>query len=377
MSESIRVLFAAGGTGGHIFPALAVAQAMQSLAPAVQVSFVGTRHGLESRLVPRYGFAVDYVDVRFLKGTRLLKKLKHMALLPRSAWQCWRLLRRLRPQVVIGAGGYVSGPLVAMASLMGIPTAIMEQNAIAGLTNRLLGPLVRRVFVSFPGVSYPFKAKKIRALGNPVREMGDAVADRERRAEALHVLVFGGSQGAVPLNRQVPRALRALGEQGTKLVVRHQAGQGRQAETEEAYAGFAGQVEVSAFIDEMPGAYRWADLVICRAGATSLAELKAAGKAAILVPFPRAAHDHQTRNAEAMVAADAAWMLTDDDLAGDALVTLLQRLLGDPEEVRLRAAKALALAQPEAARDVARESLGMAGWKDPAAARDAAEKGVS
>lgn len=370
-SRAPTVLFAAGGTGGHIYPALAVADAMTELVPGLQVVFVGTSHGLESHIVPRHGrYPLELIDVRFLKGVGPLKTLKHLALLPRSGWQSWRLLRRVRPGLVIGAGGYASGPVVGIAALTGRPTAILEQNAIPGLTNKLLGRFVDRVFVSFEAQRFvgAFAEHKVRALGNPVRSMQVEGADVARTPGATHVLVFGGSQGARSLNEEMPRILGELAarlgpEAASRLVVRHQSGRGRDAPVRAAYAerGLGERAVVSEFIDDMPGAYAWADLVVCRAGATSCAELKAAGKAAVLVPFPHAAHNHQEENARAMLEAGAAQMVLDEAMSGSAMVDVLERCLREPDAVRAMEARARELAQPLAAHDVARECLALMG----------------
>lgn len=367
------VLFAAGGTGGHIYPALAVADALCELVPGTRVAFVGTAHGLESHIVPRHGrYPLELIDVRFLKGVGALKTVKHLALLPRAGWQSWRLLRRYQPDLVVGAGGYASGPVVGMAALTGRCSAIMEQNAIPGLTNRVLSRFVRRIFVSFEAERYgaAFKPDKVRALGNPVRSMQVDAPDVARSPGRRHVLIFGGSQGARSLNEEMPRILASLGADGADLVVRHQSGRGRDAPVREAYAsqGFAGQATVSEFIDDMPGAYAWADLVVCRAGATTCAELKAAGKPAVLVPFPHAAHNHQEKNALAMVEAGAAQMVRDDEMKGAHMAEVLRRCMAEPEATQRMAARATELAQPRAAHDVARECLALMGH--PVATRD-------
>ncbi|MDX9719705.1 MAG: undecaprenyldiphospho-muramoylpentapeptide beta-N-acetylglucosaminyltransferase [Myxococcota bacterium] len=350
------IMLAAGGTGGHIFPAIAVADALVVQAPELRCVFVGTEYGLEKRLVSQAGYPLEFIDVRYLKGTSLATKFKHGALLPRAAWQCYKLLRKHKPGLVLGAGGYASGPLVAMASMMDIPTAIMEQNAIPGLTNRLLAGFVDKVFVSFEAERYAFAAHKVRALGNPVRNMSATADAADGR---FHLLVFGGSQGARSLNQQLPRILGSLGEAAQTLSVRHQAGRGQADAVREAYANFTGEVEVSEFIDDMPSAYANSQLIVCRAGATSVAEIKAAGRAAVLVPFPRAAHNHQEKNAQAMVDAGAAWMIRDRELEGDRLRELLLECIAHPERLQQRAQAAAALAQPNAARDVAAECLTM------------------
>ncbi|PJB34077.1 MAG: undecaprenyldiphospho-muramoylpentapeptide beta-N-acetylglucosaminyltransferase [Deltaproteobacteria bacterium CG_4_9_14_3_um_filter_63_12] len=360
------VLFAAGGTGGHIYPAIAVADAMRELEPSLEAIFVGTEYGLETQIVPKHGYTLETIDVRFLKGTSPLVKMKHLFLLPRSGWQSWRLLRKYRPSLVVGAGGYASGPVVGIAACTGRNTAILEQNAIPGLTNRLVGRFVDRVFVSFEPERYPFNPKKIRALGNPVRSMVATTADVDRQPGRVNVLIFGGSQGAKSLNEQMPRILASLGEAAGGLSVRHQSGKGRDEAVRKAYEGFAGQSRVGEFIDDMPGAYQWADIIVCRAGATTVAELKAAGKAAILVPFPFAAHNHQEENAKALVDVGAALMVRDSEMEGDRMGALLTMCIEHPETLTKMAKKAAAIAQPRAAQQVAESCLEMMGLREAA-----------
>lgn len=357
-NDPYNILMAAGGTGGHIFPALAVADALRELDPRAQISFVGTSYGLEGRLVPAHGYPIDMIHVRYLKGVKLWKLPQRVLGLSRSAWESWRLLRRLKPAMVIGAGGYVSGPVTGIASLCRIPTAIMEQNAIPGLTNRLLMPFVKRVFTSFEDSPYAYPQEKLRYYGNPIRSMEVETPDAPREDGKLHVLVFGGSQGAQSLNEHVPRVLAELS--GAKdIFVRHQCGRNREEDTRARYEGFGGRADVVEFIEGMPGAYRWADLVICRSGATTVAELKAAGKPSLLVPFPRAAHNHQEKNAQALVDVGAARIVLDADLAGTTLREQIEGLLSDPTALQEMRDAALAHAQPDAARDVAMECLRM------------------
>lgn len=367
MGERYHVLMAAGGTGGHIFPALAVADAIRAQDPNADPVFVGAAQGLESKLVPAHGYPLELIDVQpltnaknpFIAAWRVLG-------LSRSAAQSVNLLKKLRPKLVIGAGGYASGPVTAMASLFGIPSAIMEQNAIPGLTNRLLSKLVKRVFVSFASDRYPYPKQKVRAFGNPIRPMQGVPADQVKQEGKTHVLIFGGSQGAKSLNVGVPAALAALGDASASLVVRHQTGRGREPEVQDIYKmlGFRGQVEVVPFIENMPAAYAWADLVICRAGATTVAELQAAAKPSILIPFPFAAHNHQAHNAQAMVDGGAALMISDAEVAasgpaGGSLTDAISHLLRFPSVRVTMSESALALAHPNAAHDVAAECLGL------------------
>jgi UDP-N-acetylglucosamine--N-acetylmuramyl-(pentapeptide) pyrophosphoryl-undecaprenol N-acetylglucosamine transferase len=358
-----HVLMAAGGTGGHIFPALSVADALKALDPSAAPVFVGAAQGLESKLVPAHGYPLELIRVQPLANARNPLVAAWRALgLSRSAAQSVRLLRRLKPALVIGAGGYASGPVTALAALACTPTAILEQNALPGLTNRLLARLVDQVFVSFASDRYPYPPHKVRALGNPIRPIAGATPDRPRADGKTHLLIFGGSQGAATLNAALPPALAALPPAlAATLSVRHQTGRGREAEVQAAYQGFPGEVEVSPFIDAMPRAYAWSDIIICRAGATTVAELQAAAKPSVLVPFPFAAHNHQEENARAMVDAGASLMVLDAEARAQpqSLTAVLSHLLRFPSVQARMAAAAAALARPNAAHDVASACLAL------------------
>lgn len=357
---SKRIIIAAGGTGGHVFPAIALANALQKQEPSAQILFVGSSHGPERAWIEAAGYDFRAVDVRFFKGTSLWQKIKRFFMLPRSARQCSAILREVKPSVVVGSGGYVSGPMLAMATMKRYPTAILEQNAIAGLTNRILGRFVDKIFVSFD-VKYPFKASKLRFSGNPVRELAPSQTESsERSAGSLRIFVFGGSQGASSLNTGVPAALAKLAAEEQECVeVVHQCGRGKQEETIGSYAQCGCKSEVHEFIHDMGRYYTWADLLVCRAGATSIAEIQSLGKASVLVPFPYAAHQHQDKNADAMAAARASWKVSNDHIVED-LPAILRSCLQNPEILDDLAQSALALAKPQAAHDVAREVLEMA-----------------
>lgn len=351
-----KVFFAAGGTGGHVFPAIAVADAMRLQDPDLEIVFVGGDRGNEEAWATRAGYRFLLLKVDFLKGASFFKKIKNVASLPGVAKRARALLRDEAPDLVIGSGGYVSGPLVLVASRMKIPTAIMEQNAIPGLTNRLLSRFVDVIFTSFDKTE-PLPQKKVVQLGNPVRASAFVSADKEkqivRQDDRLRILVFGGSQGARRLNLDVPVALTALEPNERKRIdVWHQSGKDKFGETQAAYREAGIEGKLCEFIDDMGEAYAWADLIVCRAGATSLAEIKAAGKASVLVPFPYAAHNHQEKNADAMVAIAASWKLLDADVA-TGLGPILRQCLEHPDVIKAYAAAALKDAKPNAASDIA------------------------
>ena len=345
-----RVLIMAGGTGGHIFPGLAVARELAC--QGVEVSWLGTPLGLENRLVPAAGFELATINIAGLRGRGLAGWLAAPVRIARAMLEARRILVRRRPDCVLSMGGYVAGPGGVMARLLGIPLVLHEQNAIAGLTNRWLRPLARRVLTGFPDV-----LKGAEHCGNPVRaDISDLPPPAERfagREGPLRLLVVGGSQGALAFAETVPQALARLPE-SIRPEILHQAGRQLDA-TRDAYrrAGVAG--EVVEFIDDMAGAWGQADLAICRAGALTVAELAAAGVPAILVPFPAAVDDHQTANARFLSDAQAGWCVNQRNFDPG---TLAERLAGfDRAGLASVAARARALARPDAAASVARACL--------------------
>ncbi|MFN3785580.1 MAG: undecaprenyldiphospho-muramoylpentapeptide beta-N-acetylglucosaminyltransferase, partial [Thiothrix sp.] len=292
------IMITAGGTGGHVYPGLAVARAL--MAQGIPVVWMGTRKGLEARVIPAAGIEMAWLDVNALRGKGWQTLWLAPVNLLRALWQALQIMRKYQPAAVLGMGGFVAGPGGLVAALMGKPVVIHEQNAVAGLTNRLLAKVSRRVLEGFPGTFAP--APKVMATGNPVRlDIASLPAPLERLAdrddEPVHVLVVGGSLGAQALNQLVPQALARM-DAANRPQVRHQAGLKNIEDARHQYQMAGVAAEVMAFIDDMAEAYAWADLVICRAGALTIAELAAAGVTAILVPFPYAVDDHQTANAK-------------------------------------------------------------------------------
>jgi UDP-N-acetylglucosamine--N-acetylmuramyl-(pentapeptide) pyrophosphoryl-undecaprenol N-acetylglucosamine transferase len=338
------VMIMAGGTGGHVFPALAVAGVLQR--DRREVVWLGTRRGIEARLVPASGYAMEWIEVEGLRGKGLAGWLIAPLSLTRALWQARKALRRRRPGVVLGCGGFASGPGGIAAWLAGMPLVIHEQNAIVGMTNRWLARFAARVAEGFPG-SFPGRFHAVH-VGNPVRpEIADLAPPRERFAERtgrLQLFVFGGSQGAAALNRLLPEAIAALPHELRPRVL-HQSGTRDCEATAARYLELGIEADVRAFIDDMAGAYANADLVISRAGALTVAELAAAGVAAILVPFPAAVDDHQTRNAGWLVQAGAARLLEESGLTPARLAGELSALLS--------AGRPRLLAMAEAARSIA------------------------
>jgi UDP-N-acetylglucosamine--N-acetylmuramyl-(pentapeptide) pyrophosphoryl-undecaprenol N-acetylglucosamine transferase len=345
------LIIAGGGTGGHLFPGVAIAEELRAREPDAEVLFVGTRRGIEARVLPELGWPLEFIEVSGLKTVGALGALRGLVRLPRALWQARRIVRRFTPDAVIGVGGYASGPVVLAARLRGVPTAICEQNSIPGLTNKLLGRVVRAVFLSFDESRRFFKPKKVRMTGNPVRPALVAGLRTERSvrnsAEPVHVLVSGGSQGAVAVNELASGALIALAKE-LQLAIVHQTGEKDRDATAARYATAGVAAECHAFIKDMASAYRAADVVIGRSGATTVAELAIAGTPAVFIPFPFAADNHQELNAREMAAKGAALMFRQADLTSDNLADALRPLLADPARRAAMSDAMRALARPGA-----------------------------
>lgn len=351
----MKLMIAGGGTGGHLFPGVALAEELRARSPEAQVRFVGTRRGIEARVLPQLGWDLDLIEVSGLKTVGALGALRGMFRLPRALWQARRVVRAFAPDAVIGVGGYASGPVVLMARLAGIPTAICEQNSIPGLTNKILGNVARAVFVSFEGTREFFRPRKTVVAGNPVRrELVQRLLSARATApttNTVHVLVSGGSLGAVAVNELAAGALIAL-SQTQPLAIVHQTGEKGLEETRARYAGAGVAAECSAFITDMASAYQRADLIIARAGATTVAELAISGVPAVFIPYPFAADNHQEINAREMADAGAALMFKQSELTSDKLADALRPLLTDPARRAAMRAKMTALARPGAAATV-------------------------
>lgn len=356
-----RVVIAGGGTGGHLYPGIAVAHEMIARRPGTVVTFAGTARGIESRVVPRAGFELDLIRSGGLKGKSMGARIRGMGLLPVSALDAWRLLSRRAPQLVIGVGGYSSGPVVALAALRGIPTLLLEQNAVPGLTNRLLAPLVRAAAVTYES-TLPFFRGKGFVAGNPVRaeflRPPDHRVDRAPGA-ALRVLIFGGSQGAHAINLACVEAAPKLAAAVPPLAVTHQTGERDVEMVRQGYARAGLAARVEPFLFEMDREMNAADLVVSRAGATTLAEITAAGKPSILIPLPTATDDHQRKNAQVLSAAGAAEVIDQRELSGNRLAVRIMALAADAAGRAAMGDAARTLARPEAAATIAERALGL------------------
>ena len=346
----MRVLIAAGGTGGHIYPGIAVAKEVTRRDPQSAVRFVGTAKGLENRLVPQAGFELSLIESAGLKNVGAAGKLKGLLMLPKSFLAARRLVREFRPDVVVGAGGYVSGPVLMTAALMRVPTLVMESNALPGFTNRRLALFVDAAAVSFDESLAYFRGKGV-VTGNPVRREFFEIGRKERDPSRFSLLVFGGSQGARAINEALAASLAHLERHRDVLSIVHQTGEADFEKVRSAYeaAGWGARADVRKYIDDMVARFAESDLVVCRAGATTTAELVAAGKASLMVPFPFAADDHQRKNAEALEKAGASRMVLQQDATGERLAREIGELVENPVRVTRMEEAARALARGDAA----------------------------
>jgi len=350
-----RIIVAGGGTGGHLFPGLAVVEELTRRLPGLEVTWVGTERGIEARVIPQRGLRFVALQVTPLKGRSPIELVKSVGRLPRAALGAVSLVRSAKPDLVLGVGGYASGPVLAAAVMLGVPTAVLEQNATVGLTNRLLARFVGRAYLSFAETAPMFGERRARMLGNPVRRAFVetarlALTDPEGfEARARRVLVLGGSQGARALDENVPAALAQAGVTARGLQIVHQASATNVDAVKARYAALGVEATVVPFLDDMARAYASASLVIARAGATTLAELCAIGRASVLVPFPLAADDHQTKNAQSLVDDGAAVLLPQSELTPERLATELNALLGDDTRRMAMAAAARRRGRPDAA----------------------------
>jgi UDP-N-acetylglucosamine--N-acetylmuramyl-(pentapeptide) pyrophosphoryl-undecaprenol N-acetylglucosamine transferase len=362
---AVRVVIAGGGTGGHLYPGIAVARELQSRHADAVVSFAGTAQGIEARVVPREGFPLDLIRSSGVKGKSMAGRLRGALLLPLSLRDSWRIVSSRRPSLVIGVGGYSSGPVVMVAALRGVPTMLLEQNAVPGLTNRLLARVVKAAAVTFDSTQAFFGAKAF-VSGNPVRpEFFQAAGPNQESARddttsVTRVLVFGGSQGAHAINVAMVEAAPQLAAGRPPVRLTHQTGERDVEMVRTAYRQAGIQGEVEPFLYDMGRRLADTDLIVCRAGATTLAEITAAGKAAILIPLPTATDDHQRKNAESLVTVGAAELLLQHEASGTALAARVLALAADAPRRRRIASAARALAKPDAARVIVDRAIELA-----------------
>lgn len=361
MGEPFRVLIAGGGTGGHVFPGVAVADALARRVRDLAVCWVGTDRGLEAKILADTPYHLETMDLRPLNGVRGAALAKALGKLPGAGLRALSILRAHRPEVVLGVGGYAGGPVVALAAALKIPAAVLEPNAIPGLTNRLLARFVKRAFVTHQEAVAGFPKDRALVTGSPVRRQFLArMASPVPVGGRPEVLVLGGSQGARALNRALPAAFATLRDRGLPVAVTHQAGAGSAEEVSQAYRSLGVEARVVPFIADIAEAMERASLLVCRAGAMTVAEVGVLGRPALYVPLPTAADDHQRRNAEAQATAGAARWLAQAEATPERLADELGALLSDPEALRAMGAAAWQGARPDAAGVIADELLALA-----------------
>ena len=349
----MRVLIAGGGTGGHLFPGIALAEELKRRNPESVSIFVGTKKGIESGVIPKLGFELRNIEIGGLKGKSSVEKVRNLSIIPRSVYQSILLIREYKPKLVIGMGGYASAPVALAAKLMRVKMAICEQNTIPGLTNRILAGFADRIFTSFPETMYLSSTRRTRFTGNPVRRDLIAGSSKDKAyRKKFTVLILGGSQGAHSINEHMLKALDYLGPVKESLRIVHQTGNIDYGRTFQVYREKGVDSEVMSFIDDMASVYRDADLVVCRAGATTISELTIYGKASLLVPYPFAANNHQEVNARALSDRGAARMILNKDLRGDNLAEIIMGMAADPEALSRMEKEALKLGRPRAAEDI-------------------------
>ncbi len=349
-TKNLRLLITGGGTGGHLFPAVAIARAFLSADPDTRILFVGTGKAIERSVLAREGFDHRVVAASGFKGMGVWGKAAALWALPRGLAAAWGILSRFAPDLVVGMGSYSAGPVAAAAWLRGVPVVLHEQNAVPGLTNRVLCRIARRVLVSLPESADWFPAGKVRVTGNPVRPelLTGPLPESGSPAGPFTVMVAGGSQGARALNRAVVDMLGGLSDPGAVAFI-HQTGPADEAGVRDAYRRRGVEADVRAFFTDMKAAYRAADLVVCRAGATTLAELACLGKPSVLVPYPHAADNHQEKNAMSLVRSGAAEMIREADLTPEGLLERIDAYRRSPDRLARMAARASGLARPDAA----------------------------
>ena len=346
MTANKHLMVVAGGTGGHIFPGIAVAEHMQQ--QGWTVSWVGTADRMEAQLVPKHGFEIDFVEVQGVRGNGITRLLKAPFMVLKAILAAKKIIKQRKPAVILAMGGYVTGPVGIAAKLSGVPLVIHEQNAVAGFSNKLLAKVANQVLAAFPNAF----ANKAEVVGNPVRTSVSSIA-KKPQTEQLNVLVVGGSLGAQVLNERLPEVFSTLAKDFS-LRVRHQSGRNNQDKLKSAYVGRELDAQVDEFIHDMDAAYAWADLVICRAGALTVSEVAAAGKAALFVPLPHAVDDHQTANARYLVDQQGGLLMPQHDFTTERLVELLTPYFEQPSLLSEIADKAKQLAKFDATERVAK-----------------------
>jgi UDP-N-acetylglucosamine--N-acetylmuramyl-(pentapeptide) pyrophosphoryl-undecaprenol N-acetylglucosamine transferase len=356
--KNLNIMIAGGGTGGHLFPGVAIAEEFIRRNHETAILFIGTERGLEQRILRDLGYSLHTIDIEGIRGKGLFKSMSGIVKIPASMIQCYPIIRDFNPDLVIGVGGYASGPAVFMAYCMGKKTAIAEQNAVPGATNKILGRFADRVFITFAVTEKWFSKKKTVVTGNPVRAgfVQEELKEREEK-NSFTLLIYGGSQGAVGINSAVIESLPYLEKIKDELKIMHQTGDRDVDRVSKAYGDYHIDARVYSFIQDMAGAYDAADLLICRAGATTIAEITARGKAALFIPFPYAVGDHQRLNAQVLVDAGAAEMILERDINGEKLARVVEELCHDRNRIKTMGDRSRALGTRKAAVHIVDECM--------------------
>lgn len=360
----MTIVIAAGGTGGHLYPAVALAREFLRRDAGSRVLFVGTARGLESKVLAHEGFELALIDAQPVMGKGIFGSIAGLCAMPISLWQCLRIIRTRQARLVIGVGGYTSPMMVLAAALAGVARVILEPNAYPGMANKAVGPFAQRVFLAFGSAARSFNPGKVRVVGTPIRkEFLDAVQSEQTasRTSGSRLLIFGGSQGAKAINSAVIEGLSELMAQCPQLAITHQTGEPDHARVAEAYRRAGVTAKVTPFIYDMPTAIRSAHVVVARAGAMTVAELTACGKPAVLIPLPTAIYDHQTKNAQVMEAAGAAVLLPQSGLTGATLARTVATIVNDAERLRAMSAASTAMRRTDAAEAIVRECYALMG----------------
>lgn len=361
----MTIVIAAGGTGGHLYPAVALARAFQRKDAATGIVFVGTARGLESKVLAHEGFELVLINAKPVMGKGVIGAARGLLSLPISLWQCLKILKARRADLVIGVGGYTSPMMVLAASLTGIARVILEPNAYPGMANKAVGSFAQRVFLSFESAASSFDPRKIRVVGTPIRKEFVEQSLQDQPAAPTpgqrRLLIFGGSQGARAINSAVVEGLPDLMKRHPQLSVIHQTGEADYGRVAEAYRRIGISAQVTPFLYDMPAVLRSADLVVARAGAMTVAELTACGKPAVLIPLPQAIYDHQTHNAKVMEAAGAAVVLPQSELTGIRLTAAITTILDDPERLRTMSDNSRSMRRIDAADAIVRECYALTG----------------
>ena len=355
----MTIVIAAGGTGGHLYPAIAVAREFLQSDPSTRILFVGTTRGIERKVLTHEGFSLQYINANPFMGKRPIEMMKALATLPMSVWQSLRILKSQGADLVFGVGGYTSPAMLMAAFIRRIPGVILEPNAYPGMANKVVAPLVQRIFLAFESTMQFFDRQKTRVVGTPVRQAFlDAVKPDAGRGETgtkRHLLIFGGSQGAKAINSAMIEALPLLATLKQDLVITHQTGEADHARVVAAYEEAGVSAQVVPFLYDMPAVLRTADLVVSRAGAMTIAELTACGKPAILIPLPTAIYNHQLRNAEVMARAGAAVLLPQGELSGAGLARSVTDIMRDPQRLQAMSRHSWTMRRSDAAEAIVRE----------------------